>query len=75
MPPRSEIRRGPQRLARSPPQYGNVMNDTTLWPDEGSDIDPEYVPSDTEGESESESDSEYDTGSSDEEESSEEDSD
>lgn len=66
MPPRSEIRRGPHRMSRSPPQY-NTIPESHLWPDEGSDTDPEYVPSESETETESETESEYETESSDDE--------
>lgn len=65
MPPRSEIRRGPQRLSRSPSEYTSPINDPTLWPDEGSETDPDYEPSETETESESESDEYEETDSSD----------
>ena len=63
MPPRSEIRRSPHRASRSPLQPSPI-NDATLWPDEGSDTDPESVPSDTESDA-TETESEYDTESSD----------
>jgi hypothetical protein len=60
MPPRSELRRGPPRLSRSPSGYGTTpINDPTLWPDEGSDLDPEYTPSDTETESETDEECDY----------------
>ena len=68
MPPRSEIRRGPQRISRSPSNYENASHDPTLWPEEGSDTDPEYTPSDTESDCDTET--EYEDETSDEAESS-----
>lgn len=44
MPPRDVRRRMPPRSSRTPLSTP-VENDPTLWPDEGSDTDPEYVPS------------------------------
>ena len=58
MPPRSELRRGPQRVSRSESPIGTI-DDASLWPDEGSDTDPEYIPSETD----TDTDTEYETES------------
>jgi len=61
MPPprqnrRQEVRRGPPRFSRSP--SSPAEDDPHLWPDEGSDDDPEYVPSESESGRETESETE-----------------
>lgn len=58
MPPRrNEPRRTPQRLASSlESKEESLLHDETLWPDEESDVDPSYDPSDEDSETESEDD-------------------
>jgi len=55
MPPRTEPRRTIPRASRV--SAATTPEDvTTLWPDEGSDEDPEYVPSETESETDDDDD-------------------
>ena len=63
MPPRAPRRQMPVRMSRSPQATmtsDGALNDPTLWPEEGSETDPEYMPSEPETETETETDDDTD---------------
>lgn len=63
MAPRKVIRTLPDRAARRNPTPSSSLTVETPWPDEGSDIDPEYTPSDSDTSSSSGSEVDLETES------------